>query len=391
MTVTARWDGDVWVEVDDALVLETRRWIEGDFLVVARTTTRADGRLVTSRAFMGRPPAGADVRRGASRGDRSRRRETREEEGEKGEDGARGGASRGRGRQVGRRERGGGRLLYEKVGDGGVRVRSRHALRRLRGQGDGIENPKVRGRDVGVVRARGGQTRGRGCVFRAAPFDSVLRILPVHPQRRARPPVHLRVLRRIRRAQPLPRRWWSQPPPSSSTTSRLAPAPLFSSVSPRDSTSSWTSVGDGDAAYECMVNMLEERSKSRRGGVQQRARRAHRRATPRRVRTGALRLRPRRASRVSPGGCRRFVAIATAALGRYGRAVAVRDPPSRARPPGSDARSRSRRPRRTSRRTAWWWRWRAAGSGRMATARHRSAKRNFRWRCYREIEPGRRR
>ena len=55
MTVTARWDGDVWVEVDDALVLETRRWIEGDFLVVARTTTRADGRLVTSRAFMGKP------------------------------------------------------------------------------------------------------------------------------------------------------------------------------------------------------------------------------------------------------------------------------------------------------------------------------------------------
>ena len=55
MTVTARWDGDVWVEVDDALVLETRRWIEGDFLVVARTTTRANGTLVTSRAFMGKP------------------------------------------------------------------------------------------------------------------------------------------------------------------------------------------------------------------------------------------------------------------------------------------------------------------------------------------------
>ena len=37
MRVTARWDGDVWVEVDEDLVLETRRWREGDFLVFART------------------------------------------------------------------------------------------------------------------------------------------------------------------------------------------------------------------------------------------------------------------------------------------------------------------------------------------------------------------
>ena len=29
MKVTARWDGDVWVEVDEDLVLEVRRWREG--------------------------------------------------------------------------------------------------------------------------------------------------------------------------------------------------------------------------------------------------------------------------------------------------------------------------------------------------------------------------
>ena len=55
MTVTARWDGDVWVEVDDSLVMETRRWREGELLVVARTVTNDDGTLVTSKAFMGAP------------------------------------------------------------------------------------------------------------------------------------------------------------------------------------------------------------------------------------------------------------------------------------------------------------------------------------------------
>lgn len=55
MRVSARWDGDVWVEVDDALVLETRRWREGEYLVVARTVARDDGTLVTSKAFMGKP------------------------------------------------------------------------------------------------------------------------------------------------------------------------------------------------------------------------------------------------------------------------------------------------------------------------------------------------
>lgn len=55
MRVTARWDGDVWVEVDEDLVLEVRRWREGDLLVVARTVTRDDGVLVTSKMFMGKP------------------------------------------------------------------------------------------------------------------------------------------------------------------------------------------------------------------------------------------------------------------------------------------------------------------------------------------------
>lgn len=61
MIVTARWDGDVWVEVDDCLVMETRRWKEGDHLVVARTVTRADGVLVTSKAFFGKPRPRAPI------------------------------------------------------------------------------------------------------------------------------------------------------------------------------------------------------------------------------------------------------------------------------------------------------------------------------------------
>ena len=61
MRVTARWDGDVWVEVDEDLVLETRRWREGDFLVFARTVTRDDGTLVTSKMFMCKPRRKAPV------------------------------------------------------------------------------------------------------------------------------------------------------------------------------------------------------------------------------------------------------------------------------------------------------------------------------------------
>lgn len=68
MTVTARWDGDVWVEVDDALVMETRRWREGELLVVARTVTNDDGTLVTSKAFMGAPRKRAAAFEAASPG-----------------------------------------------------------------------------------------------------------------------------------------------------------------------------------------------------------------------------------------------------------------------------------------------------------------------------------
>lgn len=55
MTVTSRWDGDVWVEVDDGLLLETRRWLEGEHMVVARTIAKPNGTLVTSKAFFGKP------------------------------------------------------------------------------------------------------------------------------------------------------------------------------------------------------------------------------------------------------------------------------------------------------------------------------------------------
>ena len=88
----------------------------------------------------------------------------------------------------------------------------------------------------------------------------------------------------------------------------------------------------------------------------------HHRATPRRVRPGALRLRPRRVSGLSRGcgGVRRHRHGGARTIRRRGD---VKGPSIRARPPGSDARSRSRRPRRISRRTAWLWRWRAAARG----------------------------
>ena len=55
-TVTARWDGDVWVEVDDCLTLETRRWLRGNGdLVVVRTATREDGKLASSTMVMRAP------------------------------------------------------------------------------------------------------------------------------------------------------------------------------------------------------------------------------------------------------------------------------------------------------------------------------------------------
>ena len=53
--VTARWDGDVWVEVDECLVMETRRWMEGQTLIMARTVTRPDGTLCTVKSYFGPP------------------------------------------------------------------------------------------------------------------------------------------------------------------------------------------------------------------------------------------------------------------------------------------------------------------------------------------------
>ena len=134
----------------------------------------------------------------------------------------------------------------EGCGDGGVRVRSRHALRRLRGQGDGIENPKVRGRDVGVV-ARAGRpnprTRlrfsGSPARFRFAdPSRGTLRgarrhlyIFEFYVGFAALNLSHVAKWSAPRQARQQPRDW-----------RRLL---FFSSVSPRDSTSSWTASATG--------------------------------------------------------------------------------------------------------------------------------------------------
>ena len=377
MTVTARWDGDVWVEVDDALVLETRRWIEGDFLVVARTTTLADGRLVTSRAFMGKPRRKAPRRRGASRGDRSRRRErARRRRRKRPRRSARRRFSRTR--TPSRTPAPEAESVYSPVEKAVETVAS---TVRCTARSSAAPPPSSRANR----KPQSPRTRRRRCpragrpvdrIERRArfsggtPFDSVLRILPVHPRVRARPPVHLRVPRPQGRAQPLPRSHTMERPreASSSATSRLRRLLLSSSVSPRDSTSNWTAPATGTPRTSAWC-MLGEADPSPGEEVLPRR---ERRAAPLRVgfeperyvfvhvvQAGSL-PELRRGPSSSPR--RRS--------GRYGAAVTSRDPPSRARPPGSDARSRSRRLRaRISRRTAWWWRWRAAGSGRMATAK----------------------
>ena len=51
MNVKARWDGDVWVEVDDCMFMETRRWMERMSMIVTRTVTAPSGELVTMRQF----------------------------------------------------------------------------------------------------------------------------------------------------------------------------------------------------------------------------------------------------------------------------------------------------------------------------------------------------
>jgi len=61
MKVNARWDGDVWVEVDDHAFMETRRWMERSSMIVARTVTTSTGELVTMRQFFRRFTKTADA------------------------------------------------------------------------------------------------------------------------------------------------------------------------------------------------------------------------------------------------------------------------------------------------------------------------------------------
>ena len=50
-TVESRWDGDVWVEADELNLLETRRWLEKGFLIIARTISTESGDQVTSTSY----------------------------------------------------------------------------------------------------------------------------------------------------------------------------------------------------------------------------------------------------------------------------------------------------------------------------------------------------
>ena len=54
MRVLARWDGDVWVEVDDCGLMETRRWMEKTSMIVTRTVSEKDGQLVTLKQYFRR-------------------------------------------------------------------------------------------------------------------------------------------------------------------------------------------------------------------------------------------------------------------------------------------------------------------------------------------------
>ena len=54
MRVRARWDGDVWVETDDCLLMETRRWMERGSMIVARTVSSEDGTMVTAKQYFTR-------------------------------------------------------------------------------------------------------------------------------------------------------------------------------------------------------------------------------------------------------------------------------------------------------------------------------------------------
>ena len=230
MTVTARWDGDVWVEVDDALVLETRRWIEGDFLVVARTTTRADGQ--DEPAFMGKPRRKAPTFEAAPpgrwspppRNARRRRRRRRR----------RGGAPRG----GGRRTPGARRSVYSQVEKAVETVASGFGFGTLFGGSAAkeMESRSPKSADAAsALSARGAAKPADAAEFfglnRSIPFCGSFRctlrgahghlyIFEFHVGFAALNLSHVALS--------------GAPPPSSSTTSRLAPAPPSSSVSPRD-------------------------------------------------------------------------------------------------------------------------------------------------------------
>ena len=47
----SRWDCDVWVETDELNLLETRRWLEKGFLIIARTISTESGEQVTSTSY----------------------------------------------------------------------------------------------------------------------------------------------------------------------------------------------------------------------------------------------------------------------------------------------------------------------------------------------------
>lgn len=66
MRTRARWDGDVWVETDDCLLMETRRWMEKTSMIVARTVTASDGTLVTMKQFFRRFVKDASVEANAA-------------------------------------------------------------------------------------------------------------------------------------------------------------------------------------------------------------------------------------------------------------------------------------------------------------------------------------
>lgn len=50
-TIVSRWDADVWVDADELNLMETRRWLEKGFLIVARTVSKKDGGCCTCTSY----------------------------------------------------------------------------------------------------------------------------------------------------------------------------------------------------------------------------------------------------------------------------------------------------------------------------------------------------